>query len=134
MRVIILGIACISFLAGSETVTDSINGLIWQDNTDVKSIRKNFQEAKAYCETLNLEGMRGWRLPSVKELQSIIDITRAEPTIKNTFSNVDSIGYYWSSTPYAPDNTYAWSVYFYDGKTEKADKTQKGFIRCVKNK
>lgn len=134
MKRILIGMICAASLMAGETLTDTTTGLVWQDNSDAKSIRMDAKGAKAYCDALELEGMKGWRLPEVKELQSILDIKRGEPTIKNSFTHVDSIGFYWASTPYAPDDTYGWAVYFYDGKTEKADLKQKGFIRCVRGK
>ena len=37
----------------------------------------NRRDALAYCESLTLAGHADWRLPSAKELQSIVDYTHA---------------------------------------------------------
>ena len=53
------------------TVTDSATRLQWQQKDD--GVRREWKEALAYCEALNLGGQQDWRLPDSKELQSIVD-------------------------------------------------------------
>jgi len=52
-----------------------------------------------------------WRLPNVKELQSLIDFGNYNPALPtgHPFSNVQS-SYYWSSSTGADDTFYAWGV------------------------
>jgi len=57
----------------------------------------NWDDAARYCSTLDLHGM-GWRLPTVKELQTLIDETAAMPAVDAvSFPNTSS-EYYWSSS------------------------------------
>jgi hypothetical protein len=58
-----------------------------------------------------------WRLPNVRELQSLIDYGNYNPALPtgHPFTNVQSVGWYWSSTTYAYFPWYAWLVYFHDG-------------------
>lgn len=83
------------------TITDRATGLTWQQADSGRGL--NWQEALAYCESLVLAGRDDWRLPNVKELQSIVDYTRsptstASAAIDPTFSVTAVESYYWSST------------------------------------
>ncbi len=63
---------------GDGTVTDLSTGLMWQQS-DCGS-GKNWEDALEYSENLELAGYENWRLPSAKELQSIVDYTRSVQT------------------------------------------------------
>jgi len=69
------------------TVTDKATGLMWMkvDSGALKSGRKkdgkmNWQEALNWAEGLEYAGYSDWRLPNIKELQSIVDYTRSPAT------------------------------------------------------
>ena len=55
-----------------------------------------WHEALTYCENLEFAGHTDWRLPNVRELQSIVDYGRTRPAIDPVFG-AESAGY-WSST------------------------------------
>jgi hypothetical protein len=103
---------------GDGTVTDTCTGLMWQKETaDVNkngSIgdedRPEWVDALKYCERLSFAGHDDWRLPNVRELQSIVDYGRFSPAIDPVFGAF-SDGY-WSSTSIADNPYYAWVVYF----------------------
>lgn len=59
------------------TVTDPDNGLMW---TQAASTALDWNAALAYAENLTLAGYSDWRLPNVKELQSLIDFKLATAT------------------------------------------------------
>jgi hypothetical protein len=69
---------------GDGTVTDLNTGLVWQQTPGDKV---TFEEALAAAETFDLAGYDDWRLPSIKELYSLID-----------FGGVDPSGYQGSDT------------------------------------
>ncbi len=57
-----------------------------------------------------------WRIPNVKELQSIVDYGQFSPAIDPTFPGPTAAFFYWSSTSGALGLPfYAWSVYFSSG-------------------
>ncbi|TGK27045.1 DUF1566 domain-containing protein [Leptospira yasudae] len=58
----------------------------------------DWTSALGYCNTLGLAG-RAWRLPTVKELQSLVDFGRTAFPIINVTTFPDTVGgYYWTST------------------------------------
>jgi hypothetical protein len=83
------------------TITDRATGLTWQKADDDET--RNWEDALSYCEGLRLGGRTDWRLPNAKELQSIVDYSRA-PTVTETAA-IDPIfqvsvkeSYFWTST------------------------------------
>ena len=122
-------VACLE----ANTVKDNDTGLIWQDNHDAKTIKRDWQGAKEYCQELTLAGYDDWRLPTIKELQSIVDIKRYKPAIKKTFKYVASM-YYWSSSKDVSDVKFAWGVYFGDGNTNGNTRSSECFVRCVRGR
>ena len=112
---------------------DKATGLIWQDNKDAKTIKKDWDGAKEYCKNLDLGGYSDWRLPTKDELASIIDKTNT-PTIKTGFKNVSSSDY-WSSSQVSWKVSKAWEMDFSSGYTHYySNKSNKHFVRCVVNK
>jgi len=72
---------------GNGTVTDRATGLMWMqvDSGALKAGKNrdgklNWEEALAWAENLEYAGHSDWRLPNVKELQSIVDYTRSPAT------------------------------------------------------
>jgi len=111
----------------TQIVTDSKTQLQWQDDVTVSD--KTWTEAIAYCEGLTLGGYSDWRLPNLKELTSIVDDTKANPSIDTAvFANTAS-NYYWSSTTYANHSHYAWYV---AGRQDYNSKSHDHYVRCVR--
>jgi hypothetical protein len=100
---------------GDGTITDRASGLTWSKADSGHAM--NWQDALAWAEKKNAEKLFGhddWRLPSVKELQSIVDYSRAPDTsqspaidpiftcsvITNEALQAD-YPFYWSATTHA---------------------------------
>ncbi len=100
------------------TVTDQNSGLIWQHRDD--GIARDWRDSLAYCEGLELAGQADWRLPNIKELQSIVDYSRNNPAIDpSVFTLSDSEGWFWSSTTHG-DTTLS-AAYICFGKCDSKD-------------
>ncbi len=83
---------------GTDVVTDSMTKLVWQ-STELESLARNWQEALDYCETLSHAGKEDWRLPSIKELATLVDeAATVAPVIAADFGASPAPAY-WSSTP-----------------------------------
>jgi hypothetical protein len=100
---------------GDGTILDRATGLIWSRADSGKGM--NWQEALAWVQQKNKERFLGhddWRLPSVEELQSIVDYTRSPDTsqspaidpllnctqITNEAHQAD-YPFYWTATTHA---------------------------------
>ncbi|MBI4653726.1 MAG: DUF1566 domain-containing protein, partial [Nitrospirae bacterium] len=82
---------------------------------------------------LTLGGNTDWRLPNVKELESLTDDTKYYPAIDTTFFPGVYASFYWSSTAFAYYPYYAWHVSFYSGNVEYGYKNYYGsYVRCVR--
>lgn len=128
MKTIITLLLLTALSWASDTVT--IGSLQWQDNAEAKSTKHNWDEAKSYCQELDLAGHKDWSLPNIKELQSIVDVGRYKPAIKKSFKNVNSISY-WSSSLNVDMTSYIWVVDFETGLTSWG---YEGFsVRCVRH-
>jgi len=59
---------------------------------------------------------KGWRLPSVVELASLVDTSQSFPSLPvgHPFTNVQA-DTYWTSTTYAENASIAWGVNFNSG-------------------
>lgn len=96
---------------GNGTVSDRMSALMWQRRDDGRT--RNWREALAYCEALALAGHSDWRLPNVKELQSIVDYRRHDPALDTRFlQQSDHRGWFWSSTTHGDNVTQADYVCF----------------------
>ena len=103
--------------------TIMIDGLEWQADDD--GIQRTWREAMDYASSLS----NGWRLPTIKELISIVDFNTCNPACK--IKNLRS-SYYWSSSPYVYDSSRAWDVDFYYGYVSPSYNGFHYYARCVR--
>lgn len=115
------------------TITDNITGLIWQNDLNTsQTVVLDQQIAKDQCDALALGGFTDWRLPTIEELQYIVDIGEYDPAISPEFLNTNS-SYYWSSSKENNTNR-GWQIYF-EGGTDHyqiPNTTYPGYVRCVR--
>jgi len=116
---------------GDHTVTDLATALIWQQ--DETATDMTWEDALAFARALNLAGASDWRLPNIKELQSLNDETRTSPSIdRDAFPAALSAEYWSSTTLFGRDSVRAWTMDFRLGIGSYSDKTARRRVRCVR--
>ncbi|MBW1744331.1 MAG: DUF1566 domain-containing protein, partial [Deltaproteobacteria bacterium] len=116
---------------GDGTVTDITTGLMWQQ-TEAKAM--TWEKALVYCENLNLAGYSDWRLPNIRELSTLVDDSRHEPSIDKTHFPGCRPSQYWSSTTNVLYPTFGWYVGFEDGRVHGGgEKSRRNYVRAVRN-
>ncbi|WP_438008414.1 DUF1566 domain-containing protein [Sorangium sp. So ce321] len=127
------------------TVIDEKTHLVWQrdgkGDCSEDNIEGNCSQSMAdnYCETLDFAGSTSWRLPTVQELQTIVDHSEHHPAIDQMWFREpdEDVPGYWSSTVYflrrnsPPADRAAWSVSFQLGYAGKQQIDTNGRVRCV---
>lgn len=105
------------------TITDNLSGLMWKQQPLQDSL--NWESALQLAEEANSAGVNDWRLPNIKELQSINDEEYSNPSINPVFNGQITVGKYWSSTSLPNQTTKAWYLDTRFGITTYAVKTDK---------
>ncbi len=119
---------------GNGTVTDLATGLTWQRQDD--NLPKEWTMAVSYCQALSFGGKTDWRLPTIRELASIVDYRVNDPAIDSgafpgTKGGIDPTRY-WSATTSAGDSGEARCVYFGNGGIYQNSKSATLYVRCVR--
>jgi len=135
------------FTDHGNSVTDNLTGLMWTKDANLLATRNpefdndgtagdgdvTWQHALDYVAKLNAEnylGQTDWRLPNWKELYSLTDFSKYNPSLPtgHPFINVYDC-FYWSSTTRPSSyNTAAWHFSLCDGYV---DYTGKSGVRLV---
>ena len=116
---------------GNGTITDNLTNLIWQKAPFADSI--TWEQALGYADTLTLAGATDWRLPNIKEMQSVNDESIITPSVSISYFPSIGVKKYWSSTTLPNQTAKAWYLDTHFGITTYANKTAKNSVLCVKN-
>ena len=114
-------------------VLDKNTGLVWEQAPDATT--RIWRFSTLYCANKavpSVGGTRGWRLPSVIELASLVDPSLPAPFVPaSVFTGVQS-AVYWSASTGAGHPTDAWVVVFGDGGVSNGDKAGNFLAWCVR--
>lgn len=122
-----------TLLMANSSKQDDKTGLIWQDNQEITQNSITYDEAKTYCQDLEVDGFTDWRLPTLREYYTIIDLGRNRPALKNGFEIRDD-GRYWTSTLFVKNpEKEAWYISMSYGEAEPYNKSRVYHVRCVRN-
>ena len=139
-------------------VKDNHTGLMWEVKTDDGGLRdkdntyrwyntdtntnggavgfddggNNTQAFAQAVNTQTLCGHNNWRLPSKKELLSIVNYSKSYSAIDGAYFPNTQSGEYWSSSPDAHDSYRAWGVFFNRGQDSGDHKSNTLFVRLVR--
>ena len=146
------------FTVSNGTVTDAVTSLVWDQcpqglsttttacDTGSASTFSTWADALKAAVTANAtsggyKGFSDWRLPNVKELESIAKLDQYGPATDTTaFPGTPPSGF-WTSTNYAPHGEWVWSVNFkygtsvtdYKTKTAPPYSLSPNYVRLVRS-
>jgi hypothetical protein len=127
---------------GGSAVLDKETGLVWERSPG--SDQFEWITAQAHCNLKNVGDRKGWRLPAIQELASLVDPTIAPPgpTLPpgHPFTNIQTLGTgaplsssaYWSANTWSADPTVAWDVTFNTGVVANTQKVVLHYVWCVR--
>jgi hypothetical protein len=113
---------------------DLISGLVWARcsvgmNWDGTQCRGQAQ-ILSWPEAVAL-AKDGWRIPSLKELSSLVDLTKANPAIDtHRFPNTPA-GNFWTATPFINNPGMTWRVHFREGEAHGVKNKEVAYLRLV---
>ncbi|MBL4760729.1 MAG: DUF1566 domain-containing protein [Mariprofundaceae bacterium] len=131
---------------GNGTVTDNKTGLMWKQCSEGLSgvncatgtvAVYTWKAALLAVQTLNMgvgfAGFTDWRVPNIKELDSIVEEQCRLPAINSVIFPATPVNnWYWSASPYAGLATHAWFVNFNDGLDSAFLKSSSNSVRLVR--
>jgi hypothetical protein len=131
------------------TVTDNLTGLVWLQDANCFGTT-NWSAAlsaangltSGSCSLTDGSIAGDWRMPNLREIQSLIHFGHYNPAVPNTdgtgmwtegdpFLGVQS-DYYWSGTTYSSTTSIAWSVHLYMGNVFHDVKTSAYYVWPVR--
>jgi hypothetical protein len=116
----------------NEAVYDQETGLVWElaPSTTVQT----WANAQVGCTNKPVGNRKGWRLPTVQELGSLLDPTVPFPELPLPAGNPFTVlgAPYWSGTTVARQTTTVWAVSLFTGNLGTADMSQQFYVWCVR--
>jgi hypothetical protein len=124
-----IGALCLSEQEKGQTVLDARTGLVWQKKASGPAA--TWLDALAHCESLALDGANDWRLPSIKELSSLVTGEGdGSPLAPGFFP--DSLDRIWSSTASVQSPNAAWYLDGVSGSVAHQGTAMTAQVRCVR--
>jgi hypothetical protein len=124
------------------TVTHNLTGLMWNRCAEGQTwggstctgsaTALTWAEALAQARDSSFAGHTDWRLPNIKELESIVESCGFSPSINTTLFPTTPVSVFWSGSSYVPNPPSAWGVYFFNGDTGAGYKTNDYYVRLVR--
>jgi hypothetical protein len=114
---------------------DNVTNLIW-------SLHSGYGEWTTYARTTlptahntaaRCGYSTGWRLPTRRELLSIVNLDGSNPAVDAVYFPSTQANNYWTNDPYQRIPAFAWYVYFYYGYANYGDTTVWQYVRLVRS-
>lgn len=121
----------------NAAVLDKETGLVWEKSPDAVRLPWSTGAAQDACAQKVVGSRKGWRLPALDELASLVDPNASSAPVLpagHPFTNVQP-EHYWAATQFADhvtSTTRAWGMYFGNGSTFTDERTYNGYYWCVR--
>ena len=108
-----------------KTIKDKKHNLEWKVEDEGEM---------SWYEAIGLELTDGWRVPTIKELLTLISYENHNPALRKKFLKFACPSlFYWSASPYAGNSDDAWGVGFYYGYSYHYGKYKSKYVRLVRD-
>jgi hypothetical protein len=114
----------------SEGVLDRNTGLVWEKSPATTTTV--WTAARVACINKSVGGQKGWRLPAIPELASLIDPANSNPALSTGHPFLTPSAFYWSASTDAGNPISAWAVSFVDGVVSSFNKASTVRVWCVR--
>ena len=128
---------------GDGTVTDRVTNLIWKQCAEGlsgtacesgRALDLRWRDALDWAAEAQFAGSSRWRLPNIKELESLVEKQCNFPAINSRFFPNTPSSVFLSSSSFADDPYLAWFIEFYGGLVVMAPKKDySGYVRLVRD-
>ena len=118
------------FVKQTHSFYDRLTQRTWLNDKRLDTGAITWQHALDRIKRLNKEivaGYRDWRLPNIRELESLVDVTSHSPALAAGHPLQGVQEGYWSATTSLYEPRYAWVLYTKDGAVGVGYKPQKDF-------
>jgi hypothetical protein len=118
------------FQATPKVILDGLTGLAWSRHADLAGRRTTWEKAFREVSDLNhrrLGGRTSWRLPTINELESLVDASQHTPALPkdHPFQYVQEA--YWSSTSSGFEPDWCMALYMHKGAVGVGQKKDENF-------
>lgn len=115
------------FHAEADIVRDGLTGLTWLRRADLAGRVTTWDEALTLIRELREAEGKPWRLPTINELESLVDAEYADPALSPHAGFTDTREAYWSSTTSFFDPSWSYCLYLHKGAVGVGFKVKQDF-------
>ncbi len=120
---------------GDETIKDSMTDLIWQKNINTSTMTQT--DAKNYCDNLTYASKNDWRLPTIREIETLLIFKENNNNVfidSSKFNEVANlqIGEFWSTTEFKGNANFFWYIDLALGHIATYKGTESLNVMCVR--
>lgn len=120
----------------NDTVTDKFTGLQWARCSLGQVFEKGLCKGEAHqlpWAIVSLVIEKGWRLPEIDELNSLVELRCIRAAINATFFPNTMPAAYWSATRFINKDGDFWQVNFLHGESSSEPADTAAYVRLVRD-
>src|SRR5262249_36993193 len=124
----------------SAAVLDRQTGLVWEKTPSTAPFLWASDQAIAHCNNLSLGNRKGWRLPTIQELATLVDADPANTSFPRLPPGhpfqVQPTANYWAANPLTPPQItagfFVWALFAFDGSLNGEFSLETNLAWCVR--